>query len=100
MQPGDVSTPAPPPAVLPLPTASSTPPAPQAGQGPNSPAYNHLGTEVTAAGMDATVGYTVGSGDTLLTVALETGLDLDDVPCAIAPDFQVAQPLVIGDIMC
>jgi murein DD-endopeptidase MepM/ murein hydrolase activator NlpD len=49
--------------------------------------------------MDASAGYTVRAGDTLLTVALETGLDLDDVPCAIGPDFTVEQPLVIGNTL-
>jgi murein DD-endopeptidase MepM/ murein hydrolase activator NlpD len=49
--------------------------------------------------MDASAGYTVRAGDTLFTVALETGLDLDDVPCAIAPDFTADQPLVIGNVL-
>jgi murein DD-endopeptidase MepM/ murein hydrolase activator NlpD len=49
--------------------------------------------------MDASAGYTVRVGDTLFTVALEMGLDLDDVPCAIAPDFTMDQPLVIGDTL-
>jgi hypothetical protein len=41
----------------------------------------------------------VRPGDTLLTVALETGLDLEDTPCAVAPDFDPAAPLVIGDVL-
>jgi murein DD-endopeptidase MepM/ murein hydrolase activator NlpD len=41
----------------------------------------------------------VRPGDTLLTVALETGLDLADTPCAIAPDFDPNSPLVIGDLL-
>jgi murein DD-endopeptidase MepM/ murein hydrolase activator NlpD len=45
------------------------------------------------------LGYTVRPGDTLFTVALETGLDLDDAPCAIAPDFTPDQPLVIGNVL-
>lgn len=52
---------------------------------------------VSPVGLDASAGYTVRTGDTLFTVALEMGLDLNDVPCAIAPDFTVAQPLVIGN---
>ncbi len=41
--------------------------------------------------------YRVQPGDTLLDVALETGVDLALLPCAIAPDFQPNQPLVIDD---
>jgi murein DD-endopeptidase MepM/ murein hydrolase activator NlpD len=54
---------------------------------------------VSPVGMDASGGYTVRAGDTLFTVALELGVDLEDVPCAIAPDFRVDQPLVIGDTL-
>lgn len=43
--------------------------------------------------------YRVQPGDTLLAVALETGVDLALLPCAIAPDFQPNQPLVIGDTL-
>jgi murein DD-endopeptidase MepM/ murein hydrolase activator NlpD len=43
--------------------------------------------------------YTVQPGDTLLTVALEIGVDLDDMPCLIAPDFTLDQPLVIGNVL-
>ncbi|MCS6825030.1 MAG: M23 family metallopeptidase [Caldilinea sp.] len=48
---------------------------------------------------DAPISYTVQPGDTLFTVALEMGLDLQDVPCAVAPDFTVDRPLVIGDVL-
>lgn len=41
--------------------------------------------------------YIVQPGDTLLAVALETGVDLALLPCAVAPDFQPNQPLVIND---
>ncbi|MEZ4680016.1 MAG: peptidoglycan DD-metalloendopeptidase family protein [Caldilineaceae bacterium] len=41
--------------------------------------------------------YVIQPGDTLWDVALETGIDLTTIPCAVAPDFQVTQPLVIGD---
>jgi len=41
--------------------------------------------------------YTVQAGDTLLTIALEVGIDLAKMPCAVAPTFQPALPLVIGD---
>ena len=36
-------------------------------------------------------------GDTLWTLALETGLDLALMPCAVAPTFTPDQPLVIGN---
>jgi murein DD-endopeptidase MepM/ murein hydrolase activator NlpD len=43
--------------------------------------------------------YTVEAGDTLLTVALEVGVDVGDLPCAITPTFDRSQPLVIGDLL-
>jgi murein DD-endopeptidase MepM/ murein hydrolase activator NlpD len=89
VQPGDVSTPTPPPLALPTATPGAA----------LSPALStHLAAPaVSPAGLDVSALYTVRAGDTLFTVALETGLDLDDVPCAIGPDFTVDQPLVIGD---
>lgn len=38
-------------------------------------------------------------GDTLWTLALETGLDLALMPCTVAPDFTPDQPLVIGNTL-
>lgn len=38
-------------------------------------------------------------GDTLWTLALETGLDLTLMPCTVAPDFTPDQPLVIGNTL-
>lgn len=43
--------------------------------------------------------YVVQAGDTLWDVALEAGWDVASVPCAIAPTFQITQPLVIGDTL-
>jgi hypothetical protein len=43
--------------------------------------------------------YTVQPGDTLLSVALEMGVDLEQMACLIAPDFSWRQPLVIGDVL-
>ncbi|HRW10798.1 MAG TPA: M23 family metallopeptidase [Caldilineaceae bacterium] len=43
------------------------------------------------------VHYVVQPGDTLLDVALETGVDVAMLPCAISPIFQPQEPLVIGD---
>ncbi len=65
-----------------------------------------VGTPVGTMSGENTVGYheqsaqpryTVQAGDTLLTIALEVGIDLAKMPCAVAPTFQVNQPLVIGD---
>ncbi len=114
VQPGDISTPTPRPLALPTPTPDA-----QAMLGPAvsveitaatgtaaDPAADTAGSNlgphrdapaVSPVGMDAAAGYTVRRGDTLFTVALEMGLDLNDVPCAIAPDFTVDQPLVIGN---
>lgn len=48
---------------------------------------------------DTPLTYTVRAGDTLFSVALEIGIDLADVPCAVGPSFTVDQPLVIGDVL-
>lgn len=50
-----------------------------------------------AAGAQAGRAYVVQEGDTLLDAALELGVDVDDMGCVIAPGFDSAQPLVIGD---
>lgn len=93
--PSDISTPTPTPLTLP-------PPAPSLEM--QSPADAALSTKPAAApashALNVTpVTYTVRSGDTLFTIALEMGLDLDDVPCAVRADFVVDQPLVIGDVL-
>jgi LysM repeat protein len=41
--------------------------------------------------------YTVRAGDTLLSVALEIGVDLEEINCLFSPTFSWRQPLVIGD---
>ena len=43
--------------------------------------------------------YVVKPSDTLWTVALEVGLDLDDMPCAIRHDFRADEPLIIGETL-
>lgn len=43
--------------------------------------------------------YVVQPGDTLLSIALETGVDVSMLPCAVSPDFQPSQPLVIGNLL-
>ncbi len=45
----------------------------------------------------AAIAYVVKEGDTLLNVALEVGVDLEETPCLIRPDFRFEEPLVIGD---
>lgn len=40
--------------------------------------------------------YTVQEGDTLWRVAIEMGLDLEEAICAVAPDFSLDQPLIVG----
>jgi murein DD-endopeptidase MepM/ murein hydrolase activator NlpD len=83
VQPGDVATPTPTYVIVLMPT-----PTPAA-------------TPVTQAsvphGEQGISTYTVKAGDTLLTVALEVGLDVDELPCAVSPTFRADQPLVIGD---
>lgn len=68
-----------------------------------TPTFNSAPTASDAAtalhGFDAPRSYVIKPGDTLLTVALETGLDLEAVYCAVAPDFRPDQPLVIGDVL-
>jgi murein DD-endopeptidase MepM/ murein hydrolase activator NlpD len=89
LQPGDVATPTPTYTIILVPTSTPTPAA-------LSPLVNE------AVGMheaDTFAQYTVRPGDTLLTVALEVGLDVGDLPCAVSPDFRPDQPLVIGDVL-
>lgn len=74
-----ISTPTPTPVVVILPTATPNP-----------------GRSVAASGGDR---YIVQAGDTLLSVALEMGIDLDEMGCVISPQFSVEQPLVIGDVL-
>lgn len=87
--PSDISTPTPTPI---------QPPATQPLADPVSPS-SHSATRSIHA-LDATpITYTVQPGDTLFTIALEMGLDLDDAPCAVRADFAVDQPLVIGNVL-
>lgn len=99
VQPGDVSTPTPRALALATPTPAPMFSAPALLTGEPADGVHEAAALVSPAGMDATLGYTVRPGDTLFSVALETGLDLDDAPCAIAPDFSAEQPLVIGNVL-
>ncbi|BAM01075.1 MULTISPECIES: M23 family metallopeptidase [Caldilinea] len=86
--PADVSTPTPTPLALPTPTPSE----------PDLAISQFVARTLHVAG-DAPITYTVQPGDTLFSVALEMGLDLQDVPCAVGPTFTVDRPLVIGDVL-
>ncbi|MBV7329705.1 hypothetical protein KFU94_15955 [Chloroflexi bacterium TSY] len=87
--PNRITTPSPMATNTPLatetPTASATPSPvptianvtiPPVNPGPD---YSH--------GFNRTRYYTVQSGDTVLSVALEVGMNLEDIYCAVAPDF-------------
>lgn len=43
--------------------------------------------------------YTIRAGDTLFSVALEMGLDVEQAACLVAPSYAWDQPLVIGDTL-
>lgn len=74
-----ISTPTPTPNIVILPTVTP-----------------HPGQANSASGEDR---YTVQADDTLLSVALEMGIDLDEMGCVLSPEFSVEQPLVIGDLL-
>jgi murein DD-endopeptidase MepM/ murein hydrolase activator NlpD len=90
VQPGDVATPTATYAIILVPTATPTPV-------PESPVGESLDEPVGLHGAESFSTYTVKEGDTLLTVALEVGVDVEDLPCAVSPAFRSDQPLVIGD---
>ena len=103
VQPGDVATPTATFTVIlvPTPSATSVPTTIPVADGESL-----NGAPVDAASETGEIHlaesfstYVVQPGDTLLTIALEVGVDVADVPCAIAPDFQASQPVVIGDIL-
>lgn len=73
--------------VITQPTPTATPPSPGAQAG-----------AVPAEQAQASP-YVVQEGDTLLDAALELGLDVEEMGCVLAPDFDPARPLVIGDAL-
>ena len=91
--PDAVSTPTPPPTQ----TTFPRPTIPAARMGER--------TTIDASAIDRTHGrdqtryYTVKADDTVWTIALDLGIDIDAMGCLIAPDFQPSQPLVIGDLL-
>ena len=106
VSPADVATPTPAPAPLILvPTAtprsaattdgtvaSGAPVASDALRAATRGAYFH-------GDGDGVRTYRVQAGDTLLDVALETGVDLTETYCLVAPDFAWSRPLVVGDLL-
>jgi murein DD-endopeptidase MepM/ murein hydrolase activator NlpD len=90
VQPGDVATPTATYTIILVPTPTATPaPEPSMDSSLLAPVGYH--------GVESSSIYKVRAGDTLLTVALEVGVDVTDLPCAVAPTFSIDQPLVIGD---
>jgi len=88
------------PVITPNDVATPTPGAPRFPTATPSamPATTVSAQSIHLAG-DAPITYTVQPGDTLFTVALEMGIDLEEAPCAVAPSFTIDQPLVIGDVL-
>lgn len=87
--------------VITQPTPFSTP-APGGGNAwfPTEKLSDGAGSTLTmhdGAVTDGAQGYVIAAGDTLLTVALEMGQDVEEMGCALRPDFDPALPLVIGD---
>ncbi len=64
-----------------------------------TPTPNARATAPAAAYLPATSSYVVQAGDTLWSVSLEIGLDLETMPCVISPIFRTDQALVIGDAL-
>lgn len=89
------------PVITPNDVATPTPGAPRFPT--PTPAATSAITAFTARSIHLADGipltYTVQPGDTLFSVALEMGIDLEDAPCAVTPTFTVTQPLVIGDVL-
>lgn len=95
LSPTDVTTPTPGALRFPTPTPAV---ALAASAEPASPAASFAARSIHSTA-DAPLTYTVQPGDTLFTVALEMGIDLEDVPCAVGREFTTDQPLVIGDVL-
>jgi murein DD-endopeptidase MepM/ murein hydrolase activator NlpD len=87
VRPEDVATPTPTVEVVLLPTVTPVL-RPEVTRTPHAP------EPVVGGGT-----YVVKVGDTLWSVAIEVGLDLQEMPCSVAPAFRPEQPLVIGDTL-
>jgi murein DD-endopeptidase MepM/ murein hydrolase activator NlpD len=101
VQPGDVATPTATYTIILVATATATPQ-------PTASATLTNSTATVGATLSEPIGphaeqtfssYTVQAGDTLLAVALEVGVDVENLPCAVSPAFRKDQPLVIGDVL-
>ena len=80
-------------------TAQSTPVTDPVITTPTAPSLLPTATPITSTQEPVERTYTVQPADTLLSVAVEIGIDLADVPCLVSPTFQATQPLVIGDTL-
>lgn len=87
LRPEDITTPTPVAVLLPTPTPVAE------ASAPSLPAED----PVEAARRSGGGVYVVQPDDTLWTVALEVGVDLEEAPCLVGPMFRPEQPLVIGD---
>jgi murein DD-endopeptidase MepM/ murein hydrolase activator NlpD len=95
IQPGDVATPTPTYTIILVPRPEARPKGTRLWARTPLPAPPGPDTAMRQAASQ----YVVRSGDTLLTVALEIGVDVSEMPCLLSPTFQVTQPLVIGDVI-
>jgi hypothetical protein len=83
---------------VPLPTPTSTPPG--TAETETTVITGTTDTDSSFYGHDLPdTNYTVREGDTLWTVALEMGVDLDVMPCIVGPYYRQDIPLVIGDVL-
>jgi murein DD-endopeptidase MepM/ murein hydrolase activator NlpD len=94
VQPGDVATPTATYVIILIPTATAA-----ATPVPDSSLDGSLAASVGLHSEQSFSTYTVRAGDTLLDVALEVGVDVEELPCAVSPTFRTDQPLVIGDLL-
>ena len=82
----------------PAPPVVVTTPIPTSTPSPiTTPAPASIGATSDGGARPVVGAYVVKPGDTLLSVAIELNLDLEDAYCLVAPDFSPDQPLVIGD---
>ena len=95
VQPGDVATPTATFMIILMPTATPTTNAASTQDG--LPLSDSLVEPVGIHSEQSFAAYTVQPGDTLLTVAVEVGADVTEIPCAVSPHFRATDPLIIGE---
>lgn len=66
---------------------------------PTEPVLLPTVTPIASSAENVNRTYRVVEGDTLLSVAVEIGTDIDDMGCLLSPTFDLHQPLVIGTIL-